>query len=257
MYKKTDPVKIGGVTVKFRDWGIPNKLTVSESIKKVANLFDKTNVNFEVSPLKPDYYKTDLDIEYFPAVGPWGCAGPYTYDVLDGRKHFGDDQLVINIHADVETGGKEHELERLVDRLWTKGPNNKCTEPEVSKLIPNKAVEHNTIKYGVYKKPNFDQVLKLLPHLSSEELIKKPEGDYDCPERETFNTHFVNIKPYYSDDNNIDEGCLTTFNERETKESVIDYKLDINIVASDVERNYDTLKKISELIKMKELVASI
>ena len=173
--------------------------------------------------------------------GYYGCAGVGIGEECekDNRKSFSKDTetLIITIKDRISQDWIDTHKDILEKLVVTPGGHNNTMKP----YSLSESLTSIQVKYGVYKKPHFDElfsvITKLVPHIKTELDLAKYALNY---EDDTFNLHFVTRDLYHGDDNCLCTYDVTTMIPTEPKK----FTLTLQIIGCDIQPNMSTLLEL-------------
>lgn len=220
------------------------KKWITPDMIKLAELFNDLHVSFSVEHMEITYFNKQVSAG---SMGWIGCTGnliqPQTINDLPNldEKNM---SFTIKFLKPISVTDKE-KIQIILDKI-------KVTPSHTGKTLKSNfgiIYTNEEVRYGVYKKHNFDHILKAMELSDEKDLMTYRTNDddekrcYRSHESYRINLDFVEIKPF-----EVDENCMWTFYEKQQRRTNT-YSLYINLIAIDIKENFNVLSELVSYLK--------
>lgn len=210
-------------------------LWVTEQMKRIVNAIENNEFTFSVDLIDVCYHLTAQE----RAMGPHGWCGPSRDDPAKGKPNYQEHNEVFHIAftlpADFPEMAKLEEYASKITVTPQGAPNRPALKFLTRTLVYN-YIDVTTTRYH-YKNPKFNQAFQAMreinPNLTEDEFVNYDysnlvivTGD-ELPGYEVYKTELIN---------------------RTERTDLLSYKIILNIIATDIERNFDTIMKIINMV---------
>ncbi len=232
-----------------------SQVWITPQIEELAKYYD----NGLIDRVPPNYYKTSDEVKHIGGIVGWaGCTGKSANEeeIIKKQPNIEEKYMVFRRKYFVQEKDYDVVLS-YINKLETTKRNNNSVRDVVLILEKEKITNIVTVEYAVYKKENFDMMLEHIPGVNTDEDLMKYMCDsysatniisFDIPRSYTllsFNTDFVDVDKYDGERNDY----ITKFEaQKRVTTDTGRYILDFKIIATDIEKNIDTLKYMSKYI---------
>nr|QBK90151.1 MAG: hypothetical protein LCPAC102_00610 [Pithovirus LCPAC102] len=188
-----------------------------------------------------------MDI-YNGGIGRFGCTGRVD-DISQIQSNVDEKDMIFNIKINKNIKNIT-EIENMLNKLNVTPPNNEKTP--IIKYTLHKIIPKVEVKYGIYKNEIFDNIKVLMPHLNEDMLMGYKETNDNCVccmrtcNLYYINKDFVEILPYNGEKDLLQ---LIYMKTDDINPDNYEYKLELNLIATDIDRNIDVLTELIELLK--------
>lgn len=209
-------------------------LWVTEQMMKIVNAIDNDKFTFSVDLIDVYYHLSDQEI----AMGPRGWCGPVVHDSTKFKPNFQEHNEVFHITFTLPTNFTEmSKLEEYANKIVVT-PRGNPNQPSLKFLTCTPIYDYiDTVKTTYhYKHPKFNQAFQIMKEINAN-LTKDKFVNYD----------YSNLIIVTENELHDHEVYKTEVINRREQKDLSHYKVVLNIIATDIERNFDNIIKVINL----------
>lgn len=257
------------------------KKWINESTKNIYDKMNKLDTIFKCKDIDIMYHKKISNnsegcqgcqgergpIGYYGPPGLPSSSGKSEKELIDELPKMPENKMVLHIEFKNGIDIKYREkIKDIINDIKITQPNNPSIKEVKSTLDIIKDRNVYEVKYGIYKKKNFDKILSLMSEVNSymdnDEFKLMRYGheytdyNYEHENREiiicsrTNNSYNINLDFVYNNKYNTDKDCIWTYFKNKVEYTETDkFKLTLNIIVSDIEKNINILENLIYILE--------
>ena len=215
--------------------GYACNLWVTEQMKRIVNAVEDNKFTFSVDLIDVSYHLTAQE----RAMGPRGWCGPIVDDPAKGKPNYQEHNEVFHIAFTLAPDfSKMAKLEEYASEITVtpQGTPNRPALKFLTHTLVYNYIDVTTTKYH-YKHPKFNQALQAMREINPN-LTEDKFANYDY-------SNLIIVTENESPDHEV---YKTEIINRKEQTDLLYYKMVLNIIATDIERNFDIIMKIINMV---------